>query len=116
MQIPDFKTESQLQSYCYLWAHNNLPEIRKLLCYNLNNSKNKIDGARNKSMGLQKGRSDMVLYWKGTAHMIEMKLPGEGQTKDQKKWESKITSHGFAYHICDSFEQFQQIVNEVMRA
>jgi len=66
-------------------------------------------------MGLQKGRSDMVLYWKGRAHMIEMKLPGEGQTTDQKKWETKITAHGFAYHIIDSFEDFQELIRGIIK-
>ena len=110
-----YTSETKLQSDCFIWAWNNLPETRRLLCYNLNNSANHIQGSRNKAMGVIKGRSDMVMYWEGKAHMIEFKIPGETQSKDQAKWESKITAHGFAYHIIDSFEDFQDLIRGIVK-
>lgn len=100
-------TESKLQVDCYTWAHNNHPELRGLICYNLNNSRNKIDGNLNRSMGLQKGRSDMVLYGHRTARFLEFKLPGEKQTTEQKQWQAKIEAQGFEYHIVETIEQFK---------
>jgi hypothetical protein len=71
-------SESKLQTDCYVWFHNTYPKLRGLLCYNLNNSRNKIDGAKNKALGLIAGRSDMVLYRDGVATMIEFKIRDGG--------------------------------------
>jgi hypothetical protein len=110
-----YETEEALQAACYTWAHNSIPEIRGLLCYNLNNSANARAAAVNKGMGLQPGRSDLVLYWKGTATMIEMKLPGENQRPVQKEWQAKIEAHGFKYYIVYSLDQFQELTKKVLK-
>jgi len=107
-------SESVLQAKCYIWFHNNHPELRGCLCYNLNNSRNAIDGNRNKAMGLQAGRSDMVLYYNGMAYMIEFKIPGENQKQAQVKWQKLITSQGFDYHLIDSFEDFQELIRSII--
>jgi hypothetical protein len=104
------ETEEALQADCYIWAHNTIPEIRGLLCYNLNNSPNKRAASINKGMGLQPGRSDMVLYWKGNAYMIEMKLPGKNQQEPQKVWELKVRSHGFEYYVIKSLDEFKELI------
>ena len=103
-------TEARIQQECYMWFHNTYPALRGLLCYNLNNSKNKIDGSINKSLGLQPGRSDMVLYIKGKAIMLEFKTPTGVQSKKQKEWEMVIKREGFEYHIIRSLEEFKYIV------
>lgn len=104
-------TESQLQSECFKWAWNELPKTRGLLCYNLNNSKNRIDGSRNKALGLIAGRSDMVFYWRGQAVMIEFKDPSKGrQSKKQKEWQKLIESHGFEYQIVKDIHTFKKII------
>ena len=87
-----------------------MPETRRLLCYNLNNSAGRIQGARNKAMGLQKGRSDMVFYYAGRATHIELKLPGEKQSKDQKAFQAAIEAQGFEYHIIRTLEDFQALI------
>lgn len=107
-------TESRLQADCYVWFHNNYPEYRGLLCYNLGNSKNKIDGNRNKAMGLQKGRADMTLYVKGTAYFFEFKTETGIQSPDQKTWQAKVTEQGFKYHIVRSFTDFQQKILSIL--
>ena len=105
-------TESKLQSQCYLHWHNAYPHLRGLLCYNLNNSRNLIDGNRNKAMGLQAGRSDMVLYYRGQAVHIEFKLPGQSQSKAQREWQGLVEAHGFRYEVVSSVEQFQRLIQE----
>ena len=104
------QSEIKLQSSCFLWHWNTYPNERGLLCYNLNNSANKIQGNQNKALGLIKGRSDMVYYKNGKAIMIEFKTETGTQKPEQKYWEEIITKQGFEYHIIRSFEQFQQLI------
>jgi len=103
-------SEDKLHQDCYVWFHNTYPTMRGLLCYNLNNSKNKIDGARNKAKGLIAGRSDMVLYYQSNAFMIEFKTSDGVQSAGQKDWAALVTSNGFQYHIIRSLPEFQSLI------
>lgn len=104
-------SENKIQSECFKWHWNTYPEQRGLLCYNLNNSRNKIDGMQNKALGLIKGRSDMVYYHplRG-AIMIEFKTDTGVQSPEQKEWEKKITNAGYQYHIIRSLTQFKKLI------
>ncbi len=113
--ISELEAEERIQTACYVYFHNTFPEHRGLLCYNLNNSKNKIDGARNKAMGIQKGRSDLVLYWQGRAVMIEMKTPTGEQSPEQIEWQRKVEGQGFEYHLVRSLEEFQKIILTILK-
>jgi len=104
------QSEDKIQSDCYVWFHNTYPNLRGLLCYNLNNSKNKIDGARNKAKGLIAGRSDMVLYYQSNAIMIEFKTSDGSQSVGQKEWESLVRNQGFQYYIVRSLEEFKSLI------
>lgn len=108
-------TEDRLQQSCYLWFHNTYPQYRGLLCYNLNNSRNPIQGNLNKSMGLQPGRSDMVLYWNSKAYMIEFKTDGGKQSKAQIEWQVLITHQGFIYDIIRTLDEFKVLVNGIIK-
>lgn len=103
-------SEDRLQSNCYQWFHNEFPELRGLLCYNLNNSRNKIRAMMDRGMGLQAGRADMVFYCAGKAHHIEIKLEKGVQSKVQKEWEQKIKAAGFEYHIIRSEQEFKELI------
>lgn len=107
-------SEEKIQGECYMWFHNTFPHLRGLLCYNLNNSKNKIAGNRNKALGLQKGRSDLVLYYQGKAYMIEMKDEDGTQSPDQKKWEAIIIQQGFTYTILRDLDQFKEYIISIV--
>ena len=102
--------EDRLQAEAYQWFHNTYPELRGLLNYNFNNSRNKIEGAKNKAMGLQAGRSDMVLYLKGKAFMIEWKTPKGKQQGKQKDWQELIEKQGFSYFIVRSLDEFKTLI------
>jgi len=104
------QSEIALQSQCFLYHWNSYPEQRGLLCYNLNNSANKIQGNINRSLGLIRGRSDMVYYIKGRAIMLEFKTEVGIQSSEQKEWQSTIEAAGFPYHIIRSFEQFKELI------
>lgn len=94
-----------------MWFHNSFPALRGLLNYNLNNSKNAIDGNKNKAMGLQAGRADMVFYWKGKAYHIEMKTPKGTQRPIQKVWQELVEQHGFNYFIVRSLDEFKDVIS-----
>jgi hypothetical protein len=108
-------SEDKLHQDCYVWFHNTYPQHRGLLCYNLNNSKNKIDGARNKAKGLIAGRSDMVLYYQSNAFMIEFKTSEGSQSAGQKEWEALVTSNGFQYYIIRSLPEFQSLILSILK-
>lgn len=103
-------SEDRIQYDCYMWFHDTYPELRGLLCYNLNNSRNKIQAMMDKGKGLQKGRADMVLYFNGVATMIELKTPTGTQEPYQRIWQAKIEAAGFKYHLVRSLEEFQKII------
>lgn len=112
-ELPE--SEERIQSQCFQWAWNSYPNTRGLLCYNLNNSRNRIDGARNRALGLQPGRADMVLYWRASATFFEFKTPTGHQSAIQEQWQDKVQAHGFRYHIVRSVPEFQQLFTNVMR-
>lgn len=108
------EAEERLQSEWYTWFHNTYPHYRGLLCYNLNNSANAIQGNKNKGMGLQKGRSDMVLYWKGAAYHLEIKTPTGTQEKTQKEWQHTIEAQGFEYTVHRTKQSFMDRVIQIL--
>jgi len=101
-------SEVKIQSQIFQWHWNNYPKERGLLCYNLNNSANKIDGNRNKALGLIKGRSDLVYYFQGQAIMLELKTAKGKQSRDQTQWQELIEANGFRYLVLRSLEEFKQ--------
>jgi len=108
------KSEQAIQSECVVWLWNNHPETRGLFCYNLGNSKNAIDGAKNKGMGLISGRSDTVLYWGAVAYMIEFKTDDGRQGKSQIDWQLLIEKQGFKYFVVRSLAEFQKLIVNIL--
>ena len=104
------QAEDRLQADAYRWFHNTYPHLRGLLCYNHNNSRNVIEGAKNKAMGLQKGRSDMVLYLNGKSFMIEWKTENGTQSVKQKQWQQLVEAQGFNYYIVRSVHEFKKLI------
>lgn len=111
---PNEISEERLQQSLYCWFHNSYPELRGLLCYNFNNSRNGAEGNKNKSMGLQPGRSDLVFYYKNKAYMIELKTLKGRQSDEQKNWEAQITAQGFVYHLIRTEEEFKKIITTIL--
>lgn len=107
-------SESSLHAQCYIFFHNTYPKLRGLLSYNLNNSRNKIDGNKNLAMGLQKGRADFELLCNGTVVFIEMKTDSGVQSPDQIKWQKIVESRGYLYLICRSLDEFKGIVRRLI--
>ena len=107
-------SEEKIQSAFFVSFHNKYPSYRGLLCYNLNNSRNKVDGARNKALGLQAGRSDMEFYWKGKTYFMEFKNEIGVQSPGQKLWEFLIKSQGFYYGIFKSASEALKFIDDII--
>lgn len=106
--------EDRLQAECYRWFHNTYPNLRGCLCYNLNNSFNSIHGNKNKAMGLQAGRSDMVLYYQGKAYHLELKDTKGSQSKAQREWQTIIEAQGFEYTLHRTVQSFIQRIESIV--
>ena len=111
----DNKSESRIQQEIVIWFHNEFPSLRGCLCYNNNNSTGGRRAKINKFLGIIKGRSDMVLYYKGSAYMIELKTNRGKKSKAQEEWEVLMKSQGFDYFLIRSLEAFQVLVSEIMK-
>lgn len=108
--------EDRIQQECYMWFHNTYPDQRGLLCYNLNNSRNKVAGAINRSMGLQAGRPDLTYYTPcGRAVFIEMKTPTGTQSPEQKKYQQRVESFGYEYVIIRSVDEFKELIGTLAK-
>lgn len=103
------RPEQLIQQSIIKWFNYQHPEYKGLLCANLNNSKDARTGGINKSMGVVAGRSDLVFYFKGEAIHIEVKAPGQKQSKIQKEWQRVIEKAGFRYEIVYSLEDFVKL-------
>ncbi len=58
-----------------------------------------------KKMGLIPGASDLVIGKAGRAYFLEVKRPGEKQTKNQIIFEAWVTAAGFEYEIATSVDE-----------
>ena len=114
-------SEARLQSDCFLWAHNQFPQLRGLL-FMVNNEIPRIKGeslnafaarvSRLRAMGLIPGVADMILLSPLTC--FEFKLPGETQRSDQIAWQASVQAVNIPYYIIKSFKQWQTLIQQLV--
>lgn len=107
------KTEARLQQNCYMWFHNSYPNLRGLFFRIKNEGTNAISGARDKSLGVIAGVSDVCLLVNKTAVFIEFKTPIGRQSLSQKIWETKVKSEGYQYFIIRSETEFKELCQKL---
>lgn len=107
------KTEEQLQREIVIWFNNQKRHARGLLFMVHNTPRNRIDGARLKSMGMVSGVSDLVLLWRGGAICFELKTKKGRQSLTQKEWQKVVNGQGIPYFIVRSLAEFKDIVNRL---
>ena len=103
--------EWQLQKQCFQWFVTEYPAHSKLLCYNLNNRKDKSSAIQNKKIGLQKGRADLSLYFNGTAYFFELKTRTGEQSYFQKELQMAVEIQGFEYFLVRDLEYFKLLID-----
>lgn len=107
-----FKTELQMQAYCCTWYFNEFrfTSDKRMLHTNMNNSFNRIEGARNKALGVVQGISDVEFIDYGITWFLEFKLPGGKQSPEQKEFQAEVEARGHMYKILYSFEEFKNFI------
>ena len=108
------KSEARIQKEIVMFFNNEYPELRGCLCYNNNNSVGGLRGKLNKFLGVVKGRSDMVLYYKGFSVMIELKTEKGRQSDSQRAWQYLMINQGFRYYIIRSLEEFKELITKII--
>ena len=108
------KSEARIQQEIVMFFNNEYPELRGCLCYNNNNSVGGLRGKLNKFLGVVKGRSDMVLYYKSFSVMIELKTEKGRQSDSQRAWQYLMINQGFRYYIIRSLEEFKELITKII--
>lgn len=111
-------TESQIQQSCIRWFQVTYPKLWSdgVLFHVANERKcTQWQGKKLKLEGVVKGVADLCLALSRhgfNALYIEMKKPGNYQSKEQKEWQSGVEKHGNKYVVCKSLDEFEKIVTE----
>lgn len=111
-------TESQIQQSCIRWFQVSHPNLWAdgILFHVANERKcTQWQGKKLKLEGVVKGVADLCLALSRhgfNALYIEMKKPGNYQSKEQKEWQSGVEKHGNKYVVCKSLDEFEKIVTE----
>lgn len=112
--------EEDVQISCVTWFRLQYHELALLLYHVPNGGKRgKVEAARFKAMGVQRGVSDLCLdVARGGYHglRIEMKkISGDSrQSEDQRKWQEAVEAQGFKYAVCRSLDEFITIVESYL--
>jgi hypothetical protein len=113
--LPD---EARIQSQCFTWHWNTMPEERGRLILMYNNPRNEIAGAMLKGMGLREGIADL-LYMRDVQiignglvhpHFLECKTPTGRQSPAQKEFEKQVLAFGWRYDIFRSLGDFMKLI------
>ena len=106
----------KLQSECFLWMWNTFPKLRRL-CWTTVNS-HPAWGSRElsilKAVGLVKGVTDLVFYYKGVLHVFDVKIGSDRLKPEQKEFIANVEANGGKGYEIRSLEQFQNIIEEIL--
>lgn len=105
--------ESKLQSTCVRWFKYQYPQYVIFAIPN-GGSRNPIEAKRLQREGVLAGVADLIVLADNKTLFIEMKHGKGKQSDKQKDFQKQIQKLGFSYFICNSFDKFQNIVeNEI---
>ena len=112
--------EEEVQISCVTWFRLQYHELALLLYHVPNGGKRgKVEAARFKAMGVQRGVSDLCLDVARSGYhglRIEMKkISGDSrQSEEQRKWQEAVEAQGYKYAVCRSLEEFITIVENYL--
>lgn len=107
--------ESKLQSECVRWFRYQYPNLLLFAIPN-GGKRNLITAAILKREGVVIGVADLFLAHgcKANGLFIEMKVGNCQQSEAQREFQKKITSFGYAYVICRSFDEFKREIEHYL--
>ena len=98
--------ELQLQRSCMLYASS-----LGILCYHFQAAKYQLPNAQHVDSGVPVGWPDLTLiYPNGTVAFVELKIHPNKPSKKQLHYLSILPNA----HLCYSFNEFKEIVNEIL--
>ena len=113
---------NQLQSKCFLWIWNEHPELRGLLFAVNNNLTSSLKGdagaarmAGLKSIGVCKGITDFIFYFKGRMYAWDIKVGHDKLRPEQIEFIAKVKEQGGDGGEIRSFEEFIKLVEEAIK-
>ncbi|MFJ1490742.1 VRR-NUC domain-containing protein [Capnocytophaga canis] len=105
--------ESKLQSACVRWFKYQYPQYLIFAVPN-GGSRNTLEAKRLQQEGVLAGVSDLIVIAPNKTLFIEMKHGKGKQTDKQKEFQKQVQQLGFSYFVCNSFDKFQNIIeNEI---
>ena len=114
-------THNQLQSKCFLHFWNNYPEYRGLLFSVTNNLTTALKGragaarmAEMKALGVCKGVTDFIFYFKGKMYAWDIKIGKDKLRPEQLDFISKVKAQGGEGAEIRSFEEFTKMIEEII--
>lgn len=116
-----FVTEAQFHAFCAQWFNNNY-HMNRMQLFTVNNNPSDrlsprlrvIEGTKQKAMGLIAGVSDMVFIGNGFVSFIELKLPDGTQQENQHDFQLKVLALGHVYYLIHTFEQFRDLIDQLV--
>lgn len=114
-------TEDSLQQHCMTYLRMQYP---KALAFHVPNggSRNKIEAAKMKGMGVMPGVSDIIIMepreyqgFKPCGLIIELKAKG-GTLKDtQASFITEVQARGYMAAVCWNFDAFKNLVDKYLQ-
>ena len=74
--------------------------------------RDRVTGAKMKAEGVLAGVSDLIILSSVGTIFIEMKTRTGSQAATQKEFQKMVEALGYHYHVCRSFDDFQQAVEK----
>lgn len=107
--------EHQIQLACVKYFRVAYPDLYCNLWHTNGRAIDKRNGGVLKGMGVIAGVPDILFFYKGKLHGIELKTAKGTQSEGQKEWQSMALKHGGEYHIVRSVEQFVLLIQQTIQ-
>jgi hypothetical protein len=108
-------SEIRIQSACFLWLWNELPQTRYLYYHVPNGGKRTpVEAMQLKAAGTIAGIPDNVFHWRGMTYFFEFKTKTGTVSQVQKQCHAALRAHGFEVHIVREVEKFKEIICSIV--
>lgn len=71
--------------------------------------------SQRQAIGVVKGVTDLIFYYRGTLYMFDIKLGKDSLSDAQKDFISAMVAQGGVFHEISSLDQFKSIANSIMQ-
>ena len=108
--------EMKLQAECVQWFWNTFPAERGCLFHVEQSAVNAIQGARNRSIGVVSGVSDLILVLRGRVVFIELKTTfgNSKQSRSQIVFQDLVQMRGHEYYVIRTLQEFQILIYRLL--